>query len=211
VAFDISPVGVGDNPFAFYMLVIFGSLALFVRATILKGQKKIRDELLEKEEQLRAELLEKEEQLKAEYSKEYEQRKLTIGTIKCSQCEWSGQWGTGMTYEQFFAGNLANFGIEVNLQNVNNDNLSSDNRQYTCPVCNSSGWKKARDIQGVNYWIKRADQVGGPKSRQEVVKLAKASKIKLNDEISNSKDGPWKSLTKEDLQQMLAGSDIEIE
>ena len=88
-------------------------------------------------------LLQKQQQLMAEYSKEYEQRKLTIGTIKCSQCEWSGQWGTGMTYEQFFAGNLAEAGIDVARRDVNNDNLSSDNRQYTCPVCNSSGWKKA--------------------------------------------------------------------
>ena len=37
-----------------------------------------------------------------------------------------------------------------------------------------------------------------------------ASIIQLDDEISNSKDGPWKSVPKEDLQQMLAGSDIEI-
>jgi len=55
----------------------------------------------------------------AKFSKEYEQRKLTIGTIKCSQCEWSGQWGTGMTQDQFVAGN-----------------------QYTCPICNSPDWKK---------------------------------------------------------------------
>jgi hypothetical protein len=135
VAFDISPVGVGDNLFAFYMLVIFGSLALFVRATILTGRKKIRDELLEK-------LLEKEKQLKAEYSKEYEERKLTIGTIKCSQCEWSGQWGTGMTYEQFFAGDLAEHGIYVGALKGEKSSLSLNNRQYECPVCNSLSWKK---------------------------------------------------------------------
>ena len=131
MAFDISPVGVGDNPFAFYMLVIFGSLALFVRATILKGQKKIRDELLEKEEQL-----------KAEYSKEYEQRKLTIGTIKCSQCEWSGQWGTGMSYKQFFAGDLAEHEIYVGRSKGEKSSLSLNNRQYECPVCNSLSWEK---------------------------------------------------------------------
>ena len=137
MAFDISPVGVGDNLFAFYMLVIFGSLALFVRATILTGRKKIRDELLEK-------LLEKEKQLKAEYSKEYEERKLTIGTIKCSQCEWSGQWGTGMTYNQFFAVLNDNGGFAGDyIVKLNKENPSPDNRQYTCPVCNSSDWKKA--------------------------------------------------------------------
>jgi hypothetical protein len=70
-------------------------------------------------------------------------------------------------------------------------------------------WSQGDD-QGINYWLKRADRVSGPKSRQEVVKLAEASIIKLDDEISNSKDGPWKSVTKEDLQQILAGSDIEI-
>ena len=101
------------------------------------------EEALRKLRSTRQQLLEKQEQLKAEYSKEYEERKLTIGTIKCSQCEWSGQWGTGMTYEQFFAGNLFEAGIDVARRDVNNDNLSSDNRQYTCPVCNSSGWKKA--------------------------------------------------------------------
>jgi hypothetical protein len=55
----------------------------------------------------------------AKFSKEYEQRKLTIGTIKCSQCEWSGPWGTNMTRDQFVAGN-----------------------QYICPNCNSPNWQK---------------------------------------------------------------------
>ena len=120
---------------------------IFVRATLVARDQeaavRAKAELLKNQEQLKAELLKKQEQLKAEYSKIYEERKITIGTIKCSQCEWSGPWGTGMTYEQFFAGNLFEDGITVDYQNVNNDNLSSDNRQYTCPVCNSSGWQKA--------------------------------------------------------------------
>ena len=141
-----------------FCLSIFVLVAIFAGAIIFsiveKGRQKERDELaalarkharaakqelLEQQQQL----LEQQQQLKAEYSKEYEERKLTIGTIKCSQCEWSGQWGTGMTYEQFFAGNLFEAGIDVARQDVNNDNLSRDNRQYTCPVCNSSGWQKA--------------------------------------------------------------------
>ena len=77
--------------------------------------------------------------LASQFRKDYEQRKLTIGTIKCSQCEWSGQWGTGMRWTQFFAGNLAEHGIKVRGPD---DHLSRDNRQYTCPVCNSSDWKK---------------------------------------------------------------------
>ena len=206
----LTPLGVG------LMIVLFAGIigaGVVITAIGISGNKKREEERERARRSLamyQQQLLQKQQELMAEYSREYEQRKITIGTIKCSQCEWSGQWGTGMTYEQFFAGNLAESGIDVARQDVNNDNLSRDNRQYTCPVCNSSGWQKARDIQGVNYWLKRADQVSGPKSRQEVVKLAEASMIKLDDEISNSKDGPWKSLMKEDLQQMLAGSDIEI-
>ena len=107
---------------------------------IRKKQRASRDKLRAAKQVL----LDAQAQIKARYSKEYEERKITIGTIKCSQCEWSGQWGTGMTYEQFFAGNLFEAGvITVSEMDVNNDNLSRDNRQYTCPVCNSSGWQKA--------------------------------------------------------------------
>ena len=72
----------------------------------------------------------------------FEQLKQTIGTIKCSQCEWSGQWGTGMIFQQIFAGELAKAGIDVREHVVDNDNLSSHTQQYTCPVCNSPGWEK---------------------------------------------------------------------
>jgi hypothetical protein len=84
----------------------------------------------------------KEQRLSAKYSEEYEQRKLTIGTIKCSQCKWSGQWGTGMSYEQFFAGDLAEHGINVGRPKGEKSSLSLNNRQYECPVCNSLSWKK---------------------------------------------------------------------
>lgn len=89
-----------------------------------------------------ARLRDEQAQLRAEYSREYEQRKITIGAIKCTQCSWSGQWGTGMSYEQFFAGNLNAVGIRVSDRDKFNDNLSRDNRQYTCPVCNSDKWEK---------------------------------------------------------------------
>jgi hypothetical protein len=200
IAQGAAPEEASDNSPSFYCLSLIVAVVLCV--VIFRWRRRLR---------LEQELRSIRQQLKTEYSKKYEDRKITIGIIKCSQCEWVGEWGTGMSYEQFFAGDLAEHGIYVGRSKGEKSSLSLNNRQYECPVCNSSDWQKARDIQGVNYWIKRADQVGGPKSRQEVVKLAKASKIKLNDEISNSKDGPWKSLTKEDLQQMLGGSDIEIE
>jgi len=80
--------------------------------------------------------------VKDEYSKKYEERKITIGIIKCSQCEWSGEWGTGMSYEQFFAGDLAEHEIHVGRSKGEKSSLSLNNRQYECPVCNSLSWKK---------------------------------------------------------------------
>lgn len=138
VAFTVAICG------AFYLIVKW-----YLDAADAKKKRdiKVRKKQRAARDKLRAAkqvLLDAKAQIKARYSKEYEERKITIGTIKCSQCEWSGQWGTGMTYEQFFAGNLFEAGvITVSEMDVNNDNLSRDNRQYTCPVCNSSGWQKA--------------------------------------------------------------------
>jgi Na+-transporting NADH:ubiquinone oxidoreductase subunit NqrC len=132
-----------------FMIMMFGMVAVLCVVMFRRSRKQqqqqaqadSQNQLLKQAALAKQELLKKQEPFKAEYSKEYEQRKITIGTIKCTQCEWSGQWGTGMTYEQFFAGNLADAGIDVGRREVNNDNLSRDNRQYTCPVCNSSDWK----------------------------------------------------------------------
>ena len=115
-------------------------LSLIVLALWIYVNKRIKEKAREKARI--AAIRKKQEQLKIEYSKEYEIRKSTIGTIKCTQCGWTGEWGTGMSYEQFFAGNLAEAGIIVSQREKRNDNLSSDNRQYTCPLCNSDKWVK---------------------------------------------------------------------
>jgi len=120
---------------SFYIVLSLIVLALWIyvnKRTKEKAREKARIAAIRK----------KQEQLKIEYSKEYEIRKSTIGTIKCTQCGWTGEWGTGMSYEQFFAGNLAEAGIIVSQREKRNDNLSSDNRQYTCPLCNSDKWVK---------------------------------------------------------------------
>jgi hypothetical protein len=109
------------------------------------AEKKLADEREQAQQRLleqRQRLQKKKEQLKAEYSKKYEERKITIGTIKCSQCEWSGQWGTGMSYKQFFAGDLAEHEIYVGRSKGEKSSLSLNNRQYECPVCNSLSWEK---------------------------------------------------------------------
>ena len=122
--------------FAVFMVIIL-SVSKFIRGKNQARLNKTRQLLSQ-----RNKLFHAIEQLRAEYSKDFEERKVTIGTIKCTQCAWTGQWGTGMSYEQFFAGNLAEAGIQVSDRNIYNDNLSRDNRQYTCPVCNSDKWEK---------------------------------------------------------------------
>mgnify|MGYP003993549859 CR=1 FL=1 len=109
---------------------------------LAKEREQAQQRLLEQRQRRADRLQKKQEQLKAEYSKKYEERKITIGTIKCSQCEWSGQWGTGMSYKQFFAGDLAEHEIYVGRSKGEKSSLSLNNRQYECPVCNSLSWEK---------------------------------------------------------------------
>ena len=67
----------------------FVLLSLIVVALCIYGYKR-------KAEKARiAAIRKKQEQLKIEYSKEYEIRKSTIGTIECTQCGWTGEWGMG--------------------------------------------------------------------------------------------------------------------
>jgi len=130
-----------------FVLIVAGIGIFFIVIVSFVGM----DTEVDKIKQMGAEAMERvvaagivEKQALSEYSDEFEQRKLTIGTIKCSQCEWSGQWGTGMTYNQFFAELNDNYGFAGDyIVKLNKENPSPDNRQYTCPVCNSSGWQKA--------------------------------------------------------------------
>ncbi len=62
----------------------------------------------------------------------------------------------------------------------------------------------------MQYFIKRGHKVQGPISHAQLMALAKQMKLKKSDLISNSKDGPWLNITKEPLQQMQQGRDIEI-
>lgn len=76
------------------------------------------------------------------YREKYEQRKQSIGTIECPQCKWTGQWGTGMTYEEFFLYDLTVIhGLDVSLSVHTPSNLS-DEAQYKCPQCKSINWQK---------------------------------------------------------------------
>ena len=125
-----------------FVLISITLIGLYVWSKRKKAEAKMRARLRARHVNLEVQLREKHTQLCAEYSKVFEERKIAIGIIKCTQCGWTGQWGTGLSYEQFFAGNLAEAGIQVSDRNIYNDNLSRDNRQYTCPVCNSDKWEK---------------------------------------------------------------------
>ena len=76
------------------------------------------------------------------YQEKYEQRKQSIGTIECFQCKWTGQWGTGMTYEEFFLYDLTvKHKLKVSLSIHSPSNLNDD-AQYKCPQCKSINWQK---------------------------------------------------------------------
>ena len=75
---------------------------------------------------------------------EFENRKQTIGQIVCPQCQWTGKWGEGMSYQEFFAYEL-HVKHEVSIDETlirGADNLSNES-QYKCPVCKSTNWQKA--------------------------------------------------------------------
>ena len=60
------------------------------------------------------------------------------------------------------------------------------------------------------YWRRRGETVRGPFERTAILKAAQAKKLLTGDQIANSKDGPWQNITKEQLQQMQQGNDVEI-
>jgi formylglycine-generating enzyme required for sulfatase activity len=62
----------------------------------------------------------------------------------------------------------------------------------------------------VAYWLKRGDDISGPLDRMAIVRASDGNYLKIGDQIANAKDGPWQDITKEQLQQMQQGSDVEI-
>jgi hypothetical protein len=46
--------------------------------------------------------------------------------------------------------------------------------------------------------------------RAAILQAARDKKLKTGDQIANSKDGPWQDVTKDQIQQMRQGSDVEI-
>lgn len=86
---------------------------------------------------------ERQRSIHEKFQREYEQRKQAIGRIVCPQCKWTGNWGDGMSYEEFFIYEL----VEVNKVRVShrvdtNIHVLNSESQYKCPVCKSTNWQK---------------------------------------------------------------------
>ena len=114
-----------------WLVIVYLVLAYIFIANIRNG---FLDRKLEKE-RLR--------NLHKKLSEQYEQRKQAIGRIVCPQCKWTGNWGDGMSYEEFFIYEL----VEVNKVRVShrvdtNIHVLNSESQYKCPVCKSTNWQK---------------------------------------------------------------------
>ena len=77
------------------------------------------------------------------FQNEFEKRKQAIGQIVCPQCQWTGTWGEGMSYQEFFAYDLhKKYEVKIDellVREADNLNLES---QFKCPMCKSTNWQK---------------------------------------------------------------------
>ena len=74
---------------------------------------------------------------------EFRNRQHAIGQIVCPQCKWTGCWGEGMSYQEFFAYELhVKHKVKIDEMLIRDaDNLSNES-QYKCPMCKSTNWQK---------------------------------------------------------------------
>ena len=99
--------------------------------------------VLKKERENHAEKLQILETAKHNLKTEFENRKQTIGQIVCPQCQWTGEWGEGMSYQEFFAYEIRvkhKCWIDEKLVGEA-DNLDRES-QFKCPMCKSTNWQK---------------------------------------------------------------------
>ena len=73
---------------------------------------------------------------------EFEKRKQAIGKIVCPQCKWTGNWGDGMSYQEFFAYELVKYEVGIDEMLIRDANNLSNEAQFKCPMCKSTNWQK---------------------------------------------------------------------
>ena len=76
------------------------------------------------------------------FCNEFEKRKQAIGKIVCPQCKWTGNWGDGMSYQEFFAYELVKYEVGIDEMLIRDANNLSNEAQYKCPMCKSTNWQK---------------------------------------------------------------------
>ena len=95
--------------------------------------------------------------------------------------------------------------LNINIQG-NSNNQSASN-----PASSQSKSQPTNtEAVPVAYWLKRGETIRGPLERVAILQAATGKKLLSGDQIANSKDGPWQNITKEQLQQMQQGNDVEI-
>ena len=127
--------------------VLYWGIVVFVLSGIYyqvhKGLAAARDASKKAEEAKRQEK-HRQRGIHKKFKTEFENRKQTIGQIVCPQCQWTGTWGEGMSYQEFFAYEIRvkhKCWIDEKLVGEA-DNLDRES-QYKCPMCKSTNWQKA--------------------------------------------------------------------
>ena len=125
-------------PFAIVGFIVVAYVLLVVYSAV--RSKKLREEQRQRD-------VHREEQRQRDVHKQFEdefgKRKQAIGKIVCPQCKWTGNWGDGMSYQEFFAYELhVKYKVEIDETLIRYaDNLSNES-QYKCPLCKSTNWQK---------------------------------------------------------------------
>jgi len=127
-----------------WVIIIGGSLAWWLVSKLIKDksdEKRVRA-IYERGKIQQAEA-DRQQAVHLKFQKEYEQKKQALGKIVCHQCNWTGNWGEGMSYEEFFVYELVQVhqcqvstNVDTNLHYLNSET------QYRCPMCKSPNWQK---------------------------------------------------------------------
>ena len=79
--------------------------------------------------------------LHQKFHREYEQRKQAIGRIVCPQCKWSGNWGDGMSYQEFFVYELFSNNV-IPTEEIDLNIHYMNTQAQTNTMCQSTNWQK---------------------------------------------------------------------
>ena len=124
---------------ALLVFVLLGSILYY---QFRKGLAAVRAESKRAEKERRQEK-QRQRGIHNKFKSEFANRKQTIGQIVCPQCQWTGEWGEGMSYQEFFAYEIRvkhKCWIDEKLVGEA-DNLDRES-QFKCPMCKSTNWQK---------------------------------------------------------------------